>query len=586
MIRHADATEHDRSARRERSVSDGRSQESQPRSRAASLQRSIGNRGVQAAVERIAADDEHLHLRAADRSNGGAGKPGASPASGRRVSHPTDPAEREARRVADRVRRSASAAGQARQSGDTPADPVDPGGLQLSRQASATESAPPSGPGAADSREFDAIRGRPLPGALKADFEPRFGTDFGDVRLHTGDRAGRLARRLNAAAFTHGSDVYVRPDRYRPESPDGRALLAHELTHVVQARSGAANAAIQRAAASPSAGQSTQSPPPRRETEYRVRCDEDVYRVRIVGHASPRWRHPQPETPAERNLALSWERARAVENAVRNLFLQRLGTGGGARFGFQCVADEHASSLEATAAGSAQTVAEAGGDMAANDPELRRVDVLIETEQTVQTTTEQERTRELPTRTNQWAVKVIAVEAAGAGPAGSTGIAELKNRRTGQKAEGSWLAGGFGGGYELPIPTVAPDAAWAPFETSKPLTFEDFSGTMARLIHIDAGIGPAGYSVAYFSFPSYMSEGVSVSGFIMNQWGVGGSATLGAWGFIDDIPEPPTETETVEVTSSHTVGTSYGHQVFFPTESAHIPGDELTRLMQFVNSLP
>lgn len=584
MIRHADATERDRSARRERSVSDGRGQESRPRSPATTLQRSLGNRGVQAAVERVAADDDQLHLRAADRSNDGTGKRAAA-ASGRRVSQPTDPAERDARRIAERVRRSETAAGQATHSGETPASHLDPGGLQLSPQASATESAASSGPGAA-SRDLDAARGRPLPGSLRADFEPRFGTDFGDVRLHTGDRAGRLARQLNAAAFTHGSDVYVRPDRYRPDTADGRALLAHELTHVVQARSGAADAAIHRAAASPSAGQSTQSPPPRRETEYRVRCDEDVYRVRIVGHASPRWRHPQPETPAERNLALSWERARSVENAIRNLFLQRLGTGGGARFGFQCVADEHASSLEATAAGSAQTLQEAGGDTSANDPELRRVDVLIETEQTVQTTTEQERTRELPTRTNQWAIKVIAVEAAGAGPAGSTGIAELKNRRTGQKAEGSWIAGGFGGGYELPIPTVAPDAEWAPFETSKPLTFEDFSGTMARLIHVDAGIGPAGYSVAYFSFPSYMSEGVSVSGFIMNQWGVGGSATLGAWGFIDVIPEPPTETETVEVTSPHTVGTSYGHQVFFPTESAQIPGDELTRLMQFVNSLP
>jgi hypothetical protein len=64
--------------------------------------------------------------------------------------------------------------------------------------------------------------------------EPRFGADFGGVRVHTGDRAAGMNRDLGAQAFTHGSHIYLGEGKNDTASPAGKRLLAHELTHVVQ----------------------------------------------------------------------------------------------------------------------------------------------------------------------------------------------------------------------------------------------------------------------------------------------------------------------------------------------------------------
>ena len=76
--------------------------------------------------------------------------------------------------------------------------------------------------------------GREMAAPERAFFEPRFGRDFGGVRLHTGARADRLARDVGALAFTVGGDIAFRSGAYRPESSAGKTLIAHELTHVVQ----------------------------------------------------------------------------------------------------------------------------------------------------------------------------------------------------------------------------------------------------------------------------------------------------------------------------------------------------------------
>ena len=76
--------------------------------------------------------------------------------------------------------------------------------------------------------------GQPLPDATRAFFEPRFGHDFGRVRVHTDARAAATARAVNASAFTVGRDIVFATERYAPETPEGRKLLGHELTHVVQ----------------------------------------------------------------------------------------------------------------------------------------------------------------------------------------------------------------------------------------------------------------------------------------------------------------------------------------------------------------
>ena len=93
--------------------------------------------------------------------------------------------------------------------------------------------------------------GQPLPESVRGFFEPRFGQDFSDVRIHTGGSAAESAGALNAAAFTLGRNVVFGANRYAPETGQGRRLLAHELTHVVQQRSAAVQRMVQRDLATP-----------------------------------------------------------------------------------------------------------------------------------------------------------------------------------------------------------------------------------------------------------------------------------------------------------------------------------------------
>ncbi len=76
--------------------------------------------------------------------------------------------------------------------------------------------------------------GQPLGDASRAFFEPRFGRDFGAVRVHTDARAAESAAAVNAHAYTVESNLVFGNAQYSPHSVHGRRLLAHELTHVVQ----------------------------------------------------------------------------------------------------------------------------------------------------------------------------------------------------------------------------------------------------------------------------------------------------------------------------------------------------------------
>jgi hypothetical protein len=77
-------------------------------------------------------------------------------------------------------------------------------------------------------------RGRPLPESVRAFFEPRFGYDFRAVRIHTDTQAANMAQTVKAKAFTIGRDVVFGTGQYSQGTTEGKRLLAHELTHVVQ----------------------------------------------------------------------------------------------------------------------------------------------------------------------------------------------------------------------------------------------------------------------------------------------------------------------------------------------------------------
>jgi hypothetical protein len=90
--------------------------------------------------------------------------------------------------------------------------------------------------------------GESLDRASRAYFEPRFGHDFSQVRIHAGERAAESARAVHALAYTVGSDIVFAAGHYSPTSEIGRRLLAHELTHVVQQGKSWPRAAVQLAA--------------------------------------------------------------------------------------------------------------------------------------------------------------------------------------------------------------------------------------------------------------------------------------------------------------------------------------------------
>ncbi|WP_457394829.1 eCIS core domain-containing protein [Roseateles sp. P5_E1] len=76
--------------------------------------------------------------------------------------------------------------------------------------------------------------GQPLPAPVRTEMEGRFGVPLADVRVHTdGDAAGSAAG-MGARAYTAGSNIVFGAAHFAPESAEGRGLLAHELTHVVQ----------------------------------------------------------------------------------------------------------------------------------------------------------------------------------------------------------------------------------------------------------------------------------------------------------------------------------------------------------------
>jgi hypothetical protein len=137
-----------------------------------------------------------------------------------RISHLTDAAETEADRIADDVMASPlnSAVSHA---------PFRIQRLSLESKGHAG-SAPPSVDKAL------AGPGKPLEGALRQEMEQHFDQDFSSVRVHTGADGEQSARDVNAQAYTAGNDIVFGSGRFEPATHEGRRLIAHELTHVVQ----------------------------------------------------------------------------------------------------------------------------------------------------------------------------------------------------------------------------------------------------------------------------------------------------------------------------------------------------------------
>ncbi|HEX5085212.1 MAG TPA: DUF4157 domain-containing protein [Blastocatellia bacterium] len=122
--------------------------------------------------------------------------------------------------------------------------------LQRKPKSAGDERAVQTGEGAGEAFEvsrttqsqIDTLRGggQPMTEAARAFFEPRFGHDFSDVRVHNSGTAAALAQSVNARAFTVGRDIVFDSGQYAPHTDEGRRLLAHELAHTIQ-QSGASH---------------------------------------------------------------------------------------------------------------------------------------------------------------------------------------------------------------------------------------------------------------------------------------------------------------------------------------------------------
>ena len=154
-----------------------------------------------------------------------------------KVSTPGDEYEQEADRVADRVmhasepqlQRACACGGEcskcksAQHGGEGESKHV----MRVRANDTAEAAAPPLVDEVLDSP------GQPMDAATRAFFEPRFGHDFSQVRVHTDAEAARSAQSVGARAYTVGSHI-VFGETFEPRTPAGRSLLAHELVHVVQ----------------------------------------------------------------------------------------------------------------------------------------------------------------------------------------------------------------------------------------------------------------------------------------------------------------------------------------------------------------
>lgn len=172
---------------------------------------------------------------------------------------PDHPAEREAEAVADRVMSMPEPATAPGIKGGDGAPPVqrmeeEDELVQMTEEEEEEPVQMKSADGAAGPARANATKatqglggGRALPSQTRGFFERRMGADFSAVRVHDGTDAAARARGINAQAYTFGSNIVFNKGRFDPSSSQGRRLLAHELTHVMQ--QGNAGPMVQRQAA-------------------------------------------------------------------------------------------------------------------------------------------------------------------------------------------------------------------------------------------------------------------------------------------------------------------------------------------------
>ena len=122
---------------------------------------------------------------------------------------------------------------------------------------------------------------RELDPTLAKEFKGVLGRDTDTVRIHTGPEAARLTQSMNAKALAFSTgDIYFAPDQYMPNTAEGKALLAHELTHVADGELGASGVPLD---------------DQRREGEIRARMVEKMVLARERFRKQPQQQVHEPQ---------------------------------------------------------------------------------------------------------------------------------------------------------------------------------------------------------------------------------------------------------------------------------------------------
>lgn len=162
--------------------------------------------------------------------------------------------------------------------------------------------------------------GRPLEPDVRQDMEGRLGHDFSDVRVHDDSAAAASARAVNAHAYTVGSNIVFQRDRYDPSSTEGRTTLAHELTHVVQQRSGPVDGT------SAPGGIKVSDPSDRFEREAAANADRAMSAsapVQALSTSAPAVQRAAEEEEEVQGLFVQRAKDEDEEEPVQGLFVQR-----------------------------------------------------------------------------------------------------------------------------------------------------------------------------------------------------------------------------------------------------------------------
>ncbi len=162
-----------------------------------------------------------------------------------RIGRPGDKYEQEADRVADQVIRMPEVSTETKaadnirgesikHSSDNGTKSGKEGVVEALKKKEAFDSTPEVTPELESSISAVSGGGQPLSESVRAFYEPRFGVDFSQVRVHTGSHAVEIAKSINAKAFTVGQNIAFGGGQFAPESKEGQRLIAHELTHTIQ----------------------------------------------------------------------------------------------------------------------------------------------------------------------------------------------------------------------------------------------------------------------------------------------------------------------------------------------------------------